>query len=113
MINYEAYNDKRLIDLVQRGDQEAFNMLYSRHFQAVYQRVRYTIPDTDVDDLTQDIFIAVMRSIASFEGRAKFSTWLRTLINRHVADYYRKRERKLEERNFSAIFRFRVVSSAR
>lgn len=99
MMNYQAYNDNGLIDLVQRGDKEAFNMLYSRHFPAVYQRVRYTIPDSDVDDVTQEIFIAVIRSIASFEGRAKFSTWLRTLINRQVADYYRKRERKLEEAN--------------
>ncbi len=97
MMNYQAHNDKSLIDLIQCGDKEAFNMLYHRHFPAVYKRVRYTIPDSDVDDVTQDIFIAVMRSITSFEGRAKFSTWLRTLINRQVADYYRRRERKVEE----------------
>ena len=97
MVNYQAYNDKRLIELIQRGDKEAFNMLYSRHFPAVYKRVRYTIPDSDIDDVTQEIFIAVMHSIQNFEGRAEFSTWLRTLINRQVADYYRNRQRKAEE----------------
>ena len=97
MMNYQGLNDKLLIDLIQRGDNEAFNMLYSRHFPAVYKRVRYTIPDSDVDDVTQDIFVAVMHSLSKFEGRAKFSTWLRTLINRQVADYYRKRQRKVKE----------------
>ena len=97
MMNYQSYNDKRLIDLIQKGDKEAFNMLYSRHFPAVYKRVLYTIPSGDVDDVTQEIFIAVMRSISNYKGSAKFSTWLRTLINRQVADFYRSRQRKIEE----------------
>jgi len=97
MMNYQGHNDKHLINLIKQGDNEAFNMLYNRHFSAVYQRVRYTIPDSDVDDVTQEIFVAVMHSLRNFEGRAKFSTWLRTLINRQVADYYRKRQRKVEE----------------
>ena len=97
MVNYQTRSDKRLIDLIQRGDKEAFNTLYNRHFPAVYKRVRYTIPYNDVDDVTQEIFIAVMHSLSKFEGRAKFSTWLRTIINRQVADYYRKRQRKVEE----------------
>ena len=99
MVNYQAYDDKRLIGLFQKGDKEAFNMLYNRYFSSVYKRVRYTIPDSDIDDVTQEIFIMVMRSISSFEGRAKFSTWLRTLINRQVADYYRKGQRKVDEVN--------------
>ena len=96
MLDYKAYRDKRLVELVQTGDQEAFNALYDRHFSAVYKRVRYTIPETDVDDLTQDIFINVLRSLPNFEGRSQFRTWLRTLINRQVANYYRQRERKIQ-----------------
>ena len=107
MMNYQAHNDTSLVSLIQKGDKEAFNMLYSRHFPAVYKRVRYTIPDNDVDDITQEIFIAVMRSISSFRGRAKFSTWLRTLINRQVADYYRKRQHKAEEVN---LYDFKLAS---
>jgi len=96
MLNYKAYHDKYLVKLAQKGDQEAFNVLYDRHFSAVYKRVRYTIPAADVEDLTQDIFITVLRSLPSFEGRSQFRTWLRTLINRQVANYYRQRERKIQ-----------------
>ncbi len=97
MLNYEAYDDNQLIELAQSGDQASFNALYDRYFSTVYNRVRYTIPTADVEDVTQEIFIAVMRSLPSFQGRSKFSTWLRTLVNRQVAGYYRSRERKVEE----------------
>ena len=97
MLNYEAYDDHHLIELAQSGDQASFNALYDRYFSMVYQRVRYKIPEADIDDVTQEIFIAVLKSLPSFQGRSKFSTWLRTLINRQVAGYYRSRERKVEE----------------
>ncbi len=97
MINYQAYSDKRLISLIQKGDKEAFNILYDRHFMATYRRVQYTIPHTDVDDVTQDIFIALMRSLPGFRGQAKFTTWFRTLTNRQIANYYRNRQRKIEQ----------------
>lgn len=97
MLNYEAYEDSHLIELAQSGDQASFNALYDRYFSTVYNRVRYKIPDADVDDVTQEIFVAVLKSLPSFQGRSKFSTWLRTLINRQVAGYYRSRERKVDE----------------
>ncbi len=97
MLNYEAYDDMHLIQLAKSGDQTSFNALYDRYFSTVYNRVRYTIPEQDVDDVTQEVFIAVLKSISGFQGRAKFSTWLRTLINRQVASYYRNRERKVKE----------------
>jgi len=97
MLNYEAHEDSYLIELAQSGDQASFSALYDRYFSTVYNRVRYTIPDADVDDVTQDVFIAVLKSLSGFQGRSKFSTWLRTLVNRQVAGYYRSRERKVEE----------------
>ena len=97
MLNYEAYDDMHLIELAQNGDQTSFNALYDRYFSTVYNRVRYTIPEQDVDDVTQEVFIAMLKSLSSFQGRSKFSTWLRTLINRQVAGYYRSREHKIKE----------------
>lgn len=83
--------DEELIRRAQRGDLDAFTALYDRYLPVVYRRVRYVIPERDVEDVTQEIFIAVMRSLQSFKRQAKFSTWLRTLVNRRVADYYRQR----------------------
>ncbi len=70
---------------------EAFTALYERYLPIVYKRVQFVIPEEDVDDVTQEVFIAVVKSLKSFRYEARFSTWLRTLVNRQVADYYRGR----------------------
>jgi len=67
-------------------------MLYERHLPSVYNRVRYRIPESDVEDVTQEVFITALRSLGSFKGNAQFSTWLRTLTNRRVADFYRNKD---------------------
>lgn len=84
-------SDDDLVLAAQQGNLDAFNVLYERYLPMVYNRVRFTVPETDVEDVTQEIFIGVIRSLKSFKGDAQFSTWLRTLTNRRVADYYRSR----------------------
>jgi RNA polymerase sigma-70 factor (ECF subfamily) len=85
-------SDAELIRKIIAGQQEAFRLLYERHLPAVYNRVRYRIPESDVEDVTQEVFITALQSLKSFKGHAKFSTWLRTLTNRRVADFYRNKE---------------------
>jgi RNA polymerase sigma-70 factor (ECF subfamily) len=89
-------NDELLIQKFKDGNSDAFNTLYQRHLASVYNRVRYLIPEVDVEDVTQEVFIAVVKSLHSFRGEAQFGTWLRTLTNHKVAEYYRKRNRKRE-----------------
>jgi RNA polymerase sigma-70 factor, ECF subfamily len=89
-------SDEILIKQYKDGSTDAFDALYHRHLPSVYKRVRYVVPESDVEDVTQEIFIAVLRSLASFRGEAQFGTWLRTLTNHKVAEFYRKRTRKQE-----------------
>jgi RNA polymerase sigma-70 factor (ECF subfamily) len=85
-------SDAELIGRIVAGHHEAFTMLYERHLPSVYNRVRYRIPESDVEDVTQEVFITALRSLKSFKGNAQFSTWLRTLTNRRVADFYRSKD---------------------
>jgi RNA polymerase sigma-70 factor (ECF subfamily) len=85
-------SDAELIRLIVRGQLDSFTILYERHLPAVYKRVRYRIPESDVEDVTQEVFITALQSLNSFKGNAQFSTWLRTLTNRRVADFYRNKE---------------------
>lgn len=89
-------SDEYLIQQFVQGDLLAFDSLYHRHAKAVYNRVRYVIPETDVEDITQEVFLAVLRSLPTFRGEAQFGTWLRTLTNNKIAEYYRRRSRKKE-----------------
>lgn len=85
-------SDVELIHQIVAGQLDVFAILYERHLPAVYNRVRYRIPESDVEDVTQEVFITALRSLNSFKGNAQFSTWLRTLTNRRVADFYRNKE---------------------
>lgn len=91
-----AENDEHLIRQFKDGNPNAFNELYQRHISNVHRRVRFVIPESDVEDVTQEVFLAALKSLPSFRGEAQFITWLRTLTNRKVAEYYRKRNRKRE-----------------
>lgn len=86
-------SDEHLAERAQRGDRDAFFNLYQRYLKRVYNRVKSKIPPQDVDDVTQEIFTAVVRSLGGFEQRARFNTWLYTIANRQIADYYRRRGR--------------------
>jgi RNA polymerase sigma-70 factor (ECF subfamily) len=89
-------SDEALIQRFKDGEQEAFDTLYCRYLPVVYKRVCYVVPTDDVEDVTQEIFIAASNSLPNFRGESQFGTWLRTLTNRKVAEYYRKRSRKQE-----------------
>ncbi|HUI88279.1 MAG TPA: sigma-70 family RNA polymerase sigma factor [Anaerolineales bacterium] len=91
-----AASDELLIQKFKDGNADAFTALYERHLASVYNRVRYVVPEEEVEDITQEVFIAAVKSIHTFRGEAQFGTWLRTLTNYKVAEYYRKRNRKRE-----------------
>ena len=93
----KADTDAQLASRAQQGDREAFLTLYNRYLNKVYSRVRSRVPIADVEDVVQEIFITVIKAIKSFEQRSQFSTWLYTIVNRQIADFYRKRQRTIND----------------
>ncbi len=87
-----SVEENTLVLSAKQGSLDAFNLLYEKYFPLVVRRVRYLIPEEDVEDVTQEVFIGVMRSLKSFRGEAKFSTWLRVLTSRQIAEFYRRRK---------------------
>ncbi len=84
-------DEENVIVAARDGKLDAFTILYEHYFPVVYKRVRYLVPDEDVEDVTQNVFISTIHSIKGFRGASQFGTWLRTITNRQIADYYRKR----------------------
>lgn len=94
MLNVAVLSDEELARQAQAGAQDAFVALYERFFPVVYAWARFKVPEADVEDVTQEIFIAVLKSLRSFKSQSKVSTWLRTITNHKIADYYRARKIK-------------------
>lgn len=93
--------DEALAQRAATGEREAFVILYNRYVTKVYNRVKTRVPLVDADDVVQDIFIAVVRSLPNFESRSQFNTWLYTIVNRQIADFYRKHYRDIKREKVS------------
>jgi RNA polymerase sigma-70 factor (ECF subfamily) len=92
--NIVSPSDEELVRSAQMGSQDAFVLLYERYFPTVFARVRFKVPESDIEDVTQEIFIAMLKSLGSFKGQSKFSTWIWTITNRKIVDYYRSQKAK-------------------
>lgn len=46
------------------------------------------------DDLTQETFLRVIRSLPSFQGKAQFSTWVARIAVNVVREHYRQQRRR-------------------
>jgi RNA polymerase sigma-70 factor, ECF subfamily len=82
-----------LIQRAQRGDEEAFATLYQLHKKRVYSVCLQMTKDVaDAEDLTQEAFLQVFRSVHSFRGDSAFSTWLYRIAVNTVLMKLRRRK---------------------
>ena len=82
-----------LVQRAQRGDEEAFEALYQAHKKRVYSVcLQMTKNNADAEDLTQEAFLQVFRSINSFRGDSAFSTWLYRIAVNTVLMKLRRRK---------------------
>lgn len=89
--------EDELVGRARAGDREALEQIFNTYRHQVFSLTyRMTGSASDAEDLTQEVFLQVMRKIGSFEGRSSFSTWLyRVTVNRS-RDYLRGRKRHPE-----------------
>ncbi len=84
-----------LVDGARQGDESALRALAERAYPVVHRwALVHTGNPMDADDLTQDVLVHMIRRIESFQGDARFSTWLYTVTRNAAADRHRKRTRR-------------------
>lgn len=76
-------DEDRLIARAGAGDTQAFRQLYDRHRADVARLVyRMLGARSDLEDVIQEVFVQVYKSLKDFRGQSKFSTWLhRVTVN--------------------------------
>jgi RNA polymerase sigma-70 factor (ECF subfamily) len=86
--------EKEAIERVKQGDPSGMARLYELHNSRVYSLcLRHTSNAFDADDLTQDIFIQVLRKICTFRGEAQFASWLYKVALNFVRLHARQQRR--------------------
>jgi len=82
-----------LIRRAQQGDSRALRELFER-YRGDVARIAFRVlgPTADLEDVVQEAFVQLYRSLGSYQGSARFSTWLYRVVT-NVARMHRRRER--------------------
>jgi RNA polymerase sigma-70 factor (ECF subfamily) len=84
--------DHGLVRRAQRGDARAFEELVRRHERRVLRLARNLVPTPeDAQDLAQEAYLRVFRSLARFDFEHDFTTWLYRIVTNLAIDHLRKR----------------------
>jgi RNA polymerase sigma-70 factor (ECF subfamily) len=80
---HRTESERSLVQRARGGDQEAFAALFQSHKKRVYSVCLLMTKDiAEAEDLTQEAFLQVFRTVGSFRGESAFSTWLyRVAVN--------------------------------
>src|ERR1700744_4380334 len=85
-------SDTELIEQTLAGDQSAYADLVKRHQRFVFTlAMRFAKNRQDAEEIAQDCFVKVYRSLSSFQGQAKISTWLYSIVYTTAMTFLRKR----------------------
>lgn len=85
-------NEKEIIKQCQNGDKAAFDTLIRSFYPYVTKYLLKLTHDEDLtEDLTQDVFLKVIRTIEEYKtgGNASFSTYIITIAKNTFIDYLR------------------------
>ncbi len=102
--NFTDYDDTGLVRLSIDGDKKALQTLIIRHQLFVYNlALKMVGSPADAEDITQEVFIKVITSLAKFEGKSKFRTWLYRITVNHFLNT-KKKDARLKIVNFENYF---------
>ncbi len=88
-------SDDELIAAARSGDRRALDTLLRRHHARIHALCRrLTANEADADDATQQALIAIVRGLAGFDGRARFTTWAYRVATNACLDELRRRGRR-------------------
>jgi RNA polymerase sigma-70 factor, ECF subfamily len=89
-------NHRDVVEACQRGDDDAFRVLFETHKDRVYSiALRYSGNSTAAMDIAQDTFVKLLSNIGQFRGDSSFESWLYRLVVNTCLDHHRKRRRFL------------------
>ncbi|GIM45837.1 RNA polymerase sigma factor [Collibacillus ludicampi] len=82
----------QLVSLSLAGDREAFSEIYEQTIGNVYKTVHFLLEDkSDLEDVVQEIYIQLHKSLARFDITKSFHSWLMGIVIRQVNSNRRKK----------------------
>ena len=96
-------DDTQLVHAIHGGENELIAVIADRYIGIVYNIIRKRAAAADVDDLVQDVLIAVVRSIHKFKQESSLRTWIHAIVNNKLRYYYRQKKVRSRIADFSSL----------
>ena len=94
-LNNELLNEQNFINQLQEGKEIAFNQLLDDYQQKVFGTCISFIPNKeDAEDVAQEVFLEVFKSISKFNRDSKLSTWIYKIATNKCLEFIRKKNTK-------------------
>lgn len=75
------------------GRQKVFPMIVDQYSQSLYWKIRsIVLTHEDADDVLQNTFLKAWKSLPTFQGKAKLSTWLYRIAINESLDFLRRQK---------------------
>ena len=90
----------RTVVAAREGNNDALNTIYNEFYNTVYYTCLKMVKDSDLAcDITQDVFVQVIKDIATLREPEMFPGWLKTITANQCSRYFRKKKEVLVEEN--------------
>jgi RNA polymerase sigma factor (sigma-70 family) len=87
-------NDQHYINLILNGDASAFSILVDRYKDLVFSlTIKMLKNREEAEEVSQDTFIKVYKSLPKFKGDSKFSTWIYKIAYNSCLDRLKKNKK--------------------
>ena len=87
--------EEKLIAALKSGNQKVFSQIIDDYQQKVFGTCISFIPNKeDAEDVAQEVFLEVFKSIAKFKGDSKLSTWIFKIATNKCLEFIRKKNAK-------------------
>lgn len=90
----ERLADYTLVQRLRNGENEAFDELNQQYASKMYRLACRLAGQEEAEDLVQEAFVQIYRSMSSFRGDCSISTWVYKITTNVCQDYLRRKSRR-------------------
>ncbi|WP_046758029.1 RNA polymerase sigma factor [Kordia jejudonensis] len=98
-------SETTFINDLRAGKREAYGRLLDEYEQLVFSTCLSFVPNNeDAEDIAQEVFVEVFKSIQTFKGNSKLSTWMYRIATNKSLEFIRKKNTKKRFAFMQSIF---------
>jgi RNA polymerase sigma factor (sigma-70 family) len=87
--------DEQIMEAVKNGDLQQASVLFDRFYKRIYNFLARMIMDRDLaEDLTQNVFLRMIKYRTSFRGDKRFESWIYQVARNVFSDHYQANKNK-------------------